>query len=56
MVENVGEFVYNKKDFIGYGVFVVVFKGYYRKVIYFYFVKGKKNDMFFFVWFIYVRV
>ena len=32
MGENVGEFVYNKKDLIGHGAFAVVFKGKHRKV------------------------
>ena len=32
MAENVGEFVYNKKDLIGHGAFAVVFKGHHRKV------------------------
>lgn len=48
MAENVGEFVYNKKDLIGHGAFAVVFKGHHRKVTYFHFAKGKKNDTFFF--------
>ena len=32
MTENVGEFVYNKRDLIGHGAFAVVFKGHHRKV------------------------
>lgn len=31
-MEVVGDYEYSKKDLIGYGVFVVVFKGRYRKV------------------------
>lgn len=31
MSEPVGEFVYNKKDFIGHGAFAVVFKGHHKK-------------------------
>lgn len=32
MAEQVGEFVYHKKDLIGHGAFAVVFKGHHRKV------------------------
>ena len=32
MAEQVGEFVYNKKDLIGHGAFAVVFKGHHKKV------------------------
>ena len=32
MSEPVGEFVHNKKDFIGHGAFAVVFKGHHKKV------------------------
>lgn len=31
MVEQVGEFIYHKKDLIGHGAFAVVFKGHHRK-------------------------
>lgn len=32
MAEQVGEFVYKKKDLIGHGAFAVVFKGHHKKV------------------------
>jgi len=51
MAENVGEFVYNKKDLIGHGAFAVVFKGHHRKVTYISILqRAKKNvDTIFFL-------
>jgi len=53
MAENVGEFVYNKKDLIGHGAFAVVFKGHHRKVTFISIIlqraKKKNVDTIFFV-------